>query len=86
MLIEMDISSLVDSRHYLLFKVMFAEKPIAFQQKLLHMYFDSVLLKGKEGDQIDENKILNPIPLLRQLCKILPQSHKRIQALWISLP
>lgn len=46
-----------------------------------NMCFHSVLLKGKEGDQTDEVKILNAIQLLGQVCKILPQkSHKRIQA------
>lgn len=55
-----------------------------FGKSYYNACFPSVLLKGKEGDQIDEVKILNAIQLLRQLCKILPQkSHKRIQASWV---
>lgn len=57
MLSEMGISSLVGSRHYLLFKVVFAEKQT--YKSYYNMYFHSVLLKGKEGDQIYEDKILS---------------------------
>lgn len=44
-----DVSSLVGSRHYLLFKVVFAEKPIAFWQKLLQYVFSFSPAEGKRG-------------------------------------
>lgn len=81
----MDISSMVGSRHYLLCKVILQTgfaRTCCILAKITATYI-FIQSCWREKRETWEVKILNPIQLLRQLCKILPQSHKRIQVLWI---